>query len=395
MKIAFYMTTVLEHPGGCEKYMIETAANLAKRSDLTIDAVTMDDRFSKRLGRALSIFFMKDMTNRSHFLSHEEVVRRLGKAQYYKTTSFRELCQKLQGYDVIYSKNELLEACVLKFLVGYKHLPPIVFGGHTPLKYPQPQSFHAKLHNYLYDSPYRWLAGKVHKFHVLNDFELGLYKHRFPEQGVFKIYNPFDIAAFRATKPSVSKKILTFDDQAINILWVGRLTEQKGVNDLVHIIRTINGSLHGKVKIAWNICGDGEQRAAIEQLAAQESNVQYFGQVDLNDMAAIQRHSHMFLSTSKWEGYPYVLIEPQAFGLQIFGYNIPGVSDILKAYDGGHLADNLEDMVKIVSEQLTSYKHPDAVPRSEASSQFDPEAIYDQLCKKLFGIEGTETACAS
>ena len=42
MKIVFYMTTILEHGGGLEKYFIETAKELSEFPNIKVDVVTLD-----------------------------------------------------------------------------------------------------------------------------------------------------------------------------------------------------------------------------------------------------------------------------------------------------------------------------------------------------------------
>lgn len=387
MKIALYMTTVLEYGGGMEKYLIETAANLAEYPDVTVDVITMDNKVTDRITNGLSVFWMKKLDKALNYKEDPaDIKRRLGKAKYYKEPTITGLRRRLQRYDVIYSKNELIEGFVLRFLLRYNNLPPVIFGGHTAIYYPLADSFHSKLHNFLYGSfIYRFLAGGVQKFHTLNEADAERYQQLFPDHEVRRIYNPFDIKDFRA---SAHKYIYDFGDdfdpQAIHILWLGRLSEQKGVQDLSRIIPTVNKKAAADgVPIAWSIFGDGQDRPIVEKLAAEQSNVRYYGHADQKYVPSIYAKHQMFLSTSKWEGYPYTLIESQAFGSQSFAYDIPGPRDILNAYSGGHIATDETDMIRQLSEALLRYKKPAKVPVSPASDQFKPQVIYRQLLDLL------------
>lgn len=390
MKVAFYMTTVLEHPGGCEKYLIETAANLANRPGISADVITMDEDYTAKIGLVLGAFFLRKPNAGSHLReASKDVERRLGKAKYHKLHTVKELRAKLQSYDVIYSKNELIEGLMLRFLVGYHRLPPVVFGGHTPLRYPNASTVQAKIHNKLYGGLiYRFLASGVKKFHALNQQEEQLYKHLFPNKDVRKIYNPFDIVAFRKSGDRQQKGSgYNFDGGAINILWVGRLTEQKGVSELVQLVERVNRTVDDPTSIAWNICGDGELRSEIEALVSREANVQYFGRVDQADMPYIYSKSQILVCTSRWEGYPYSLIEPQAYGLQIFAIRIPGVEDIVLHYEGGFLAKDIEVLVQGLTDKVHAWRSPRKVPVSIASDQFEPSKIYSQLVD-FMGVGG-------
>jgi len=384
MKIALYMTTILEYGGGMEKYLIETAANLANKPGVTVDVITMDDKVTRRITSGLSIFWMKKLDPALNYKEDlDDIRRRLGKARYFKEPTIRSLRQRLQQYDVIYSKNELIEGFVLRCLLHYKKLPPVIFGGHTPIFFPIATAFHSKLHNFLYASfLYRFLAGGVQAFHALNDADAARYKKLFSRHEVRRIYNPFDVASFRAAAdrwPYVLKA-RTAGPQPIRILWLGRLSEQKGVDRLAAIIPEVNMRMgDAGVPISWSIFGDGELRGQVEALAADQPNVAYYGHADQKQVSSIYAQHQVCLSTSKWEGYPYNLVECQAFGLQAFAFDIPGPRDILHAYDGGHIAQDPADMVRQLSESLIAYGNPGQVPRSQPSEQFRPDVIYAQL----------------
>ncbi|HYH75664.1 MAG TPA: glycosyltransferase family 4 protein [Candidatus Saccharimonadales bacterium] len=385
MKIAFYMTTVLEYGGGLEKYLIETAANMSRLPGVQADVITMDNKHTDRIVKSLSLFYMKRIDPK---LSYKEDIadirQQLGNATYYKATSIADLRQRLQQYDVVYSKNELLEGFVFKVLVGYKSIPPVIFGGHTALHYPVATSLTAKLHNVLYAGwPYKFLAGGVSKFHALNGHDAALYKQLFPKREVARIYNPFDIAAFRQ-KATAHPYTLSTDTNHLYVMWIGRLTEQKGVADLVRLIPAVNARLEGTgTKVIWDIFGDGDLRSDVENLANHASNVRYFGHIDQASIASVYQKHQFLVSTSKWEGYPYTLIEPQAFGLQLFAYDIPGPADILEAYEGGHIATGFDALVDQLARALQRYDTPADIPPSQPSAQFEPRTIYQQLLSLL------------
>src|SRR5437588_1030851 len=350
MKAALFSATILEYGGGLEKYLVETAANLSKNSEINVDVVTMDEAFMEKLVSALSIFYLKKINKSLSFKENtKDIQRRLGTANYYKENSIRNLRKRLNNYDVIYSKNELLESFLFKLLIRYGTVPPIVFGGHTALYYPNPASFHAKLHNYLYTGPvYKILASGVRKFHALNSEEEKLYKKLFPKREIRKIYNPFDMQAF-ASQAKENQYRLKLNQDAIKILWLGRLTEQKGIRSLATTIEQVNNELpNAKKEVSWSIAGDGEERVLVEGLANKFPNVHYLKHVEQKYTASVYSQHQIFLSTSRWEGYPYTLLEAMSLGLQIIAYDIPGPADILKSYQNGHLAKNQEEMVKLI-----------------------------------------------
>jgi glycosyltransferase involved in cell wall biosynthesis len=348
MKIAFYTTTILEHGAGLEKYMIETAKNLSEFNDVQADVITMDDDFSFKIINLLSFYYFKkkykaDIYNESL----KDIRRKLGKANYYKIGNFENLRSKLNEYDVIYSKNEILEAFIFKYFVGYYKVPPIIFGCHTAIYYPTADSIQSKLHNFLYNGfVYRYLASGIKTFHVINSFEEKRYKEIFPSKEVVKIYNPFNFEEF--IENSFKYKFdFNWDKNKFNILWVGRLTEQKGVNDLIYIINEINSTEYNK-KIVWNIVGDGGERSKLAKLKENWDNVNYFGHIENKFMASVYEENNLFINTSKWEGFPYTIIEAQSSSLPVVSYDISGCNDIIINNKNGFLSDDLNQFINSI-----------------------------------------------
>lgn len=385
MKIVFYSTFLLEYGGGLEKYYIETAAYLAEQPGITVEVVTMDDDFMRKMTNAFSVFYMRKI---DHSVNYKEklsdIEQRLGKATYRKVGTFKQLRTALQDCDVVYCKNELIESFILTFLVRYKGLAPIVYGGHTPLRYPIAQSFHAKLHNALYaGASYRFMASKVRAFHAINSYEESLYRQLFPDKEVRKIYNPFDINRFRALANANPHPLEYVQPDHLNILWAGRLTEQKGVRDLPLVIGQLNSDPELSKRIHLTIVGDGDERPVVESLAASHNNVHYLGHTDQKYMADIYRQHDMFVSTSKWEGYPYTLIEMQAFGLAGFAYDIPGPSDIFQEYEGGNIVADWQELAAHIGGFARAHPTRKSIPTYPASTQFEPQKIYKQLLQYL------------
>lgn len=380
MRIALYMTTVLEYGGGLEKYLIDTAAHLSNSEQVEqIDIITMDDTFTNRITDALGAYYLKKRDRKLNFKDNiNSINKRLGKARYYKCSTISEARAKLQEYDVIYSKNELIDTFILKFLIKYTQLPPVILGGHTPLHYVYTDGFYSKLHNVLYNSPlYKLLAKPATRYHALNNHEKSRYAHLFGGDKVYKIPNPFDGDQFKAMQHLYPYKIENIHRSKINILWVGRLSGQKGVVDLRDIINEVNANHFDSV--SWNIAGDGEQRYVVDMIAEQHKNVNILGFVNPNEMSSLYSIHDAFLSTSKWEGYPYNLLEARTHGLDIFSYDIPGSSDILSDYTHGHIVQTIDEM----SMRICRYINTPSRQKTDQPLPHSPEYIYSQLIKLL------------
>jgi len=345
IKIAYYMTTILEHGGGLENYIIDTVSELQNRG-IEADVLTMNDSYTKHITNILTVVTRKKIGGKLNYkISNESIKSRLGKARYLKIDDVKKLRSQLNEYDIVYSKAELLEALFFKFVVGYKNIPPVIFGCHTPAKYEHPKSLLSKLHNLIYGGKiYKYLVGEVAAFHVLNSEEKNFYKKSFPNTPIFMLPNPFNKSKFVATARLNRSRIADSNDK--KILWVGRLTEQKGVDDLLLLIDYINSC---KLSVSLHIVGDGERRADI--IGAVKSNrfVNFYGWKDKKFMASIYSQMDLFVSTSKWEAYPYNLLEARAFCLPIVTYRIPGVLDTMSGYEPVFYAENVKGLLPCIS----------------------------------------------
>lgn len=385
MKIAFYVTQLLEHGGGLEKYFIETARELSQRPGLQADVFTMDDAFNLKFGRWHSLYFFRRFDPRLMYKVPLEAIRtNLGPARYFKAPHVRRLAAELNCYDVVYSRNEITEAFIFNWL-GYDRLPPVVMGCHTQHYYPIARSFHARLHNLLYTSWLynRWARG-VAGFHVINQFTFEVLRRQFPAKPIWKILHPFDAVEF-ARRAELAPPVPAFDKARFHIAWVGRLTEQKGVAELVRLIDEINPSLGERV--TWHICGDGELRPLVEAAAGRWRNVRVHGYVAHQLLPGLLRQCDLFISTSRWEAYPYNLLEAQALGLPAVSFNICGCADILEHGVTGFLEDSLaafKDRIAgfVAGRRLT------ADIAAHLRAKINVPRIYDELVQMLTTVAG-------
>ncbi len=210
--------------------------------------------------------------------SYESIKAKLGKANYFKCCTFGELVQRFQDYDVVYSRNDITEPFFFKFVMGYRKVPPIIFGCHIPHVYPIAEKLHAKLHNLLFTSFfYNWLASGVTGYHVINNFTLKAMSRQFPKRRVEKIYYPFNFEAFAANAdqfPFAGK----LDQEKFNIIWVGRLVEQKGVNDLVRLMQEAGGL---KPQVEHGPPRKGDVRHSLADISQARQKIGFDPQVDL------------------------------------------------------------------------------------------------------------------
>lgn len=343
------MTTILEHAGGFENSFMDIANDLNNEDDIEVNIVTMDDQFTKRLGYIMSFYFRENLNkNPLHRETSNSVKKRLGSVRYKKCKNFADLKKQLSESDLIYSKNEILESLILKFLIKYKNLKNVVFICGTTLFYPNPSTLNFKLHNYLYTGKiYKMLTKNVNQFHVKNSSDYQIIKKFGSNYDVKTIFNSFNIRDFQ--KFQVQDDFRIYDMEAYNIVWIGRLEEQKGIDRLYEIIKQVNDKYIDN-RIVWNIFGDGTQREFVEKIERENANVHYYGQVANRFMSSVLKQSDLFISTSKAESFGNTILEANAAGLKALSFNIPGPQDIILNNYNGVLINCISDYVDKVIE---------------------------------------------
>jgi len=380
-KIALFVLPLLTQGGGAEKYFIELARNLRERG-IEADVVTMDEKFFRKFARLLYIFVLGNFFGKIDISGRESeayISRQLGRARWIKS-SFKDLEKKLKDYDIIYSKNELVELILLK-RIGYRKLPPVIAGIHTPIHYPETKSFISKLHNFLYSSfLYKWLLGGVKCVHVSNGAAKDIIENKFKLKSEL-IYYPFSTRQILDSAQK-NKCDIEFDAHKKNIIFVGRLGEQKGVDVFIDIIRKMGRDKNITDKVHINIFGSGDKKyeTAIGGLAKKYPFVRYSGHVKHKYMAHILDQQDLMIAPYKWETLPFVILEAQAMGLPVIAFDIPGPSDIIENGKTGFLVKSKEEFFERMENVIGGKNSFDRnVIIQNIENKFNPEKIYTEL----------------
>jgi glycosyltransferase involved in cell wall biosynthesis len=365
------MLPFLNQGGGAEKYFIELASWLSKQKGTEVDVITVDEDFFKLFAFLINICRLKpfakiDISGRE---KEADVRKRLGRAKWIKS-SLQTLRERLSQYDVVYSKNEIVDLALLKAL-GYSKLPPIVVGVHTPVFYPQTNSFNSKLHNFLYgDGLYRFLLNGVTLVHASNKFTASFLEKRF---AVKTQLIPYPFSASKQEMKGIEEAANKYCASGkFNIVFAGRLGEQKGVDILPEIVEYLSQNNLSR-KVCLNIFGSGEDiwNQRIKELADKYPWVRYWGHVEHRLMPIILSKQNLLISPSRWEVLPYNILEAQAVGLPVLAFDIPGPQDIIINGKTGILVKSDQEFKKKLISLVKNKKH------------FSAKAIKDNLDKKF------------
>ena len=163
------------------------------------------------------------------------------------------------------------------------------------------------------------------------------------ENNLKVIYNPIDAhQILEKAKEFTVKKDLT----KTNIITVGRLENQKGVDRLINAIGRINSD---KLNIHLNILGEGSKYNELKDLIhlnKLENTVSLLG-FKKNPFPWVLS-SDIFICTSRAEGYSLVIAEAMVLGIPIISVNCSGPNELLNFGKYGLLIENSDSAIRDV-----------------------------------------------
>ena len=165
------------------------------------------------------------------------------------------------------------------------------------------------------------------------------------------------------------------------ILGVGRLTEAKNFNALIHAFSIVVASIPARLIIL----GEGEQRDSLETIIDQ---LNLADQVDLpgftNNPYPYMRCADLFVLSSIWEGLPTVLIEALSCGTKVVSTDCPsGPREILENGKWGTLVpvNNAEELANAM---IFSLEHASHFPDPQSWEHYTVKNSLSQYNKFIF-----------
>jgi glycosyltransferase involved in cell wall biosynthesis len=210
-----------------------------------------------------------------------------------------------------------------------------------------------------------WIASKLKGFHYIAQIHLDV-----PPSGtaglLLKIYKPIvlkrvlrsanyvivfskdqkrdvhrqygiPIDKLKVISNGVEKKFyndqLRFLHQEIRLLFVGRLSFQKNLEQLFYALDGIT------IKYKLNIVGDGEYENNLKKIVKdlKLKKVNFLGRADNKKLLDFYREADIFVLPSEREGMPLVLLESMAMGLPIIATDVTGNRELVKDGENGKL----------------------------------------------------------
>ena len=126
-----------------------------------------------------------------------------------------------------------------------------------------------------------------------------------------------------------------------NIISIGRLSKEKGYDDLIEVFRIV---MQKKPDWTLNIIGDGEERENLENQIDKRNittNVILHGYRDKAYIGNMLLNSSIYTMGSHEESFGIVLIEAQSYGIPCIAFDsAKGAIEIIESNENGYLIEN-------------------------------------------------------
>ncbi|MBD2388123.1 glycosyltransferase [Cylindrospermum sp. FACHB-282] len=172
------------------------------------------------------------------------------------------------------------------------------------------------------------------------------------------------------------------DKRSEYLLFVGRLSEEKGVSVL------IDAYIQSDLNIPLKIVGDGPLHQTLEQKVIDRklnNTIEFLGFQNKQTVLQLMYNAKCLIFPSIWyEGFPLTIAEAFACGLPVIAPKLGGMSEIVEdGLTGLHfIAGNSADLAAKINwainhpENITAMSHK---ARSQYEIKYDPESNYKKL----------------
>lgn len=309
-----YILTDISTNGGVVRIVFDKINELIKRYDISV----------LYLGNCRKAFYEinKDVKFYNLPLKNKGIIK-----YFYLILNYKKLVSKINP-DLIINANSILVTWIIPFLGKQKKILELhqsyegvkIYDYENYGKYSIKRAFHVSLRRIIYP--------KYDKIVVLTNQD----KEKWGGKNICVIPN--------FTKLKSETK---YNPDTKNIIWVGRLTSQKGADILIAIC---DNFLKRNKDWSITIIGDepgGEIKYNLLNYISNESRnnrIKYIKST--KEISLYYSHSSIYISTSRYEGLPLAMIEATSFGIPCIGFTITGNTDIIQNNKNGYLIRNYD-----------------------------------------------------
>lgn len=211
---------------------------------------------------------------------------------------------------------------------------------------------------------------KVDRFYTISSFIANkLIDNGFPQNKIYILPNAIETVDKEQEKSlnSEERKYITF---------IGRLTEEKGFYDFIHISQDMP-------EYEFRVAGD-KQGINMEL----SNNIRLLGKLDKEELKELYKNSKLVLFLSKWyEPFGLILIEAMKYSVPVISYKIGATSEIIEDNKTGFLVEKgniqkIEEKIKELLDNSSLYNNIVKLGRERVEAQYSVEKYYNRLIEK-------------
>lgn len=163
------------------------------------------------------------------------------------------------------------------------------------------------------------------------------------------------------------------------VLYVGRLSPEKGLNTLLEAWKSLGNS------ISLKIIGDGDLKEEIERASATIPGIEYLGRQTLEVVYQLMGQAKALIFPSQWyEGLPRTIIESFAKGTPVIASNLGSMTSLIEHQRTGlHFSPgNSQSLIEQVQWMLTHsslWQQMRTKARKEFEAKYTAEVNYQKM----------------
>ena len=168
------------------------------------------------------------------------------------------------------------------------------------------------------------------------------------------------------------------NDEKLHLLFLGLITEQKGIFDLLEVLSEHKDEFEGKIVL--HIGGNGKVDKLKEFIHTKglQNIVIYEGWVSGEKKIQMFNISDVFILPSYTEGLPVSILEAMSYGLPILSTPVGGIPEVVNESNGilfepGNKNEIYDSILKLINSDINS------ATIKEQSLKYLPENIKSQL----------------
>jgi len=162
-----------------------------------------------------------------------------------------------------------------------------------------------------------------------------LLSHNVPSEKIHVLYNGVDTHWFSPIPKTEARQKFGVPPQSPVLLYVGRLSPEKGVDDLLQALAILRKE--HKIPAQLFVLGDGPQREALWQQAVEldvRGHVHWAGWKKPNEVMPYLSAADLLCLPSHMEGVPNAALEAFACGLPVVATKVGGVPEVVTEETG-------------------------------------------------------------